>query len=283
MADDTFVPKTPEQIDLMRRAGLIVADALAAVREAVKPGVSTAELDRIANDVITSAGARPSFLGYHGFPATLCTSVNHEVVHGIPSPQAILRSGDLISIDCGATLDGWHGDSAITVAVGEVMPQVARLAKVCEDAMWAGIAAARVGGRLTDISHAIEQAIRGIPKGRRRPEPGRSRYGLVRDYGGHGIGSDMHEDPFVPNHGKPGRGMPLVAGTVLAIEPMISLGSQATRELSDGWTVVTKDSSVAAHTEHTFALMDDGPWVLTAHDGGRERLGDLVSARAKVS
>ena len=281
MSSESCVPKTPEQIELMRRAGLIVADALAAVREAVKPGVSTAELDRIANDVITGAGAKPSFLGYHGFPATLCTSVNHEVVHGIPSPQVLLRSGDLISIDCGATLDGWHGDSAITVAVGEVMPQVAKLAKVCEDAMWAGIAAARVGGRLTDISHAIELAIRGIPKGRRRPESGRSRYGLVRDYGGHGIGSQMHEDPFVPNHGKPGRGMPLVAGTVLAIEPMISLGSQATRELSDGWTVVTKDSSVAAHTEHTFALMDDGPWVLTAHDGGRERLGDAVSARAK--
>jgi methionyl aminopeptidase len=266
--------KTPDQIGLMRAAGLVVADALEAMRRAVAPGVSTADLDAIAADVIRSAGAVPSFLGYHGYPATICASVNSQVVHAIPSGTQVLREGDLISLDCGAILDGWHGDAAITVAVGDVRPELRRLAKVAEDSLWAGIAAASRGltsgkGRLTDISRAVETAVK---KG--------GRFGIVDGYGGHGIGTEMHQDPHVLNHGRPGKGPQLVPGLVLAIEPMVTLGSPRTIELSDGWTVVTQDGSVAAHVEHTVAFVADGVWVLTAHDGGRARLGDLVSKAA---
>ncbi|GAB3798336.1 type I methionyl aminopeptidase [Micromonospora zhanjiangensis] len=265
--------KTPEQIDKMRAAGLVVAAALAAMRDAVAPGVSTADLDAIAESVIRNAGGVPSFKGYHGFPASICSSVNEQVVHAIPSPRQVLAEGDLISIDCGAILDGWHGDAAITVAVGETRPELVRMAQVAEDAMWAGIAAAARGaasgrGRLTDISYAVEQAVRKA-----------GRYGIVDGYGGHGIGTEMHQDPHVLNHGRPGRGPKLVPGLALAIEPMITLGSPRTAELSDGWTVVTRDGSMAAHVEHSMALLDDGVWVLTAPDGGRARLGKLVTAR----
>jgi len=268
--------KTPEQIEKMRAAGLVVATALARMRAAVAPGVSTADLDAIAESVIREAGAVPSFKGYHGYPATICSSVNEQVVHAIPSPQQVLREGDLISIDCGAVLDGWHGDAAITVGVGEVRPELLRMAEVAEDAMWAGIAAAARGvlsgrGRLTDISHAVERAVRAA-----------GRYGIVEGYGGHGIGTEMHQDPHVLNHGRPGRGPRLVAGMALAIEPMITMGSPRTVELADGWTVVTRDGSAAAHVEHSIALLDDGVWVLTAPDGGRARLGDLVTAREPV-
>ncbi|WP_426508100.1 type I methionyl aminopeptidase [Dactylosporangium sp. McL0621] len=268
--------KTPEEIGLMRRAGLVVADALERMRAAVAPGVSTAELDRIAEETIRSAGAVPSFKGYHGYPASICSSVNDQVVHAIPSPRQVLHEGDLISIDCGADLDGWHGDAAITVGVGEVHPDLLRLVRVAEDAMWAGIAAAARGarsgkGRLTDISFAIQSAIRKA-----------SRFGIVEGYGGHGIGSAMHQDPFVQNSGRPGKGPMLRPGIALAIEPMITKGKPKVAELDDGWTVVTVDGSVAAHVEHTMALCDDGVWVLTAHDGGRSRLGDLVTAREPV-
>jgi len=282
--------KTPEQIGKMRAAGLLVARTLAALREAVAPGVSTADLDALAEKMIRSAGAQPSFLGYHGYPASICASVNSQVVHAIPSRDQVLRQGDLISLDCGAVLDGWHGDAAITVAVGEVRPEVGRLARVAEEAMWAGIAAAGRGvasgsakradrslrgpqsrasrpGRLTDISHAIESSIRAA-----------GRYGIVNNYGGHGIGSAMHQDPDIPNKGRPGRGPRLVPGMALAIEPMVTLGRPKTAELADGWTVVTVDGSVAAHVEHTVAICDDGIWVLTEFDGGRARLGDLVTA-----
>ncbi|GAA4688067.1 type I methionyl aminopeptidase [Phytohabitans rumicis] len=266
--------KTPAQIEKMRAAGLVVASALAKMGEAVAPGVSTADLDALAESVIRGAGAVPSFKGYHGFPASICSSVNEQIVHAIPSPQQILRDGDLISIDCGAVLDGWHGDAAITVPVGEVRPELLHMAEVAEDAMWAGIAAAARGaasgrGRLTDISYAVESAVR---------RSGR-RYGIVDGYGGHGIGTEMHQDPHVLNHGRPGRGPRLVPGLALAIEPMITIGSPKTEELDDGWTVVTRDGSVAAHVEHSMALLDDGVWVLTAPDGGRERLGELVTAR----
>jgi methionyl aminopeptidase len=269
--------KTPEQIDKMRAAGLVVAAALAAMRAAVSPGVSTADLDAIAESIIRDAGGVPSFKGYHGFPASICSSVNEQVVHAIPSARQVLTEGDLISIDCGAVLDGWHGDAAITAGVGEVRPELTRMAEVAEDAMWAGIAAAARGaasgrGRLTDISYAVESAVR---KG--------GRYGIVDGYGGHGIGTEMHQDPHVLNHGRPGRGPRLVPGLALAIEPMITLGSPRTAELSDGWTVVTRDGSVAAHVEHSMALLDDGVWVLTAPDGGRARLGDLVTARQPAS
>jgi methionyl aminopeptidase len=265
--------KTPEQIEKMRGAGLVVAAALARMREAVAPGVSTADLDAIAEGVIRDAGAVPSFKGYHGFPGSICSSVNEQVVHAIPSVDAVLREGDLVSLDCGAVLDGWHGDAAITVGVGETDPALLKMAAVAEDSMWAGIAAAARGaasgkGRLTDISYAVEQTVR---KG--------GRYGIVDGYGGHGIGTEMHQDPHVLNHGRPGKGIKLVTGLALAIEPMITMGSPRTVELSDGWTVITRDRSMAAHVEHSMALLDDGVWVLTAVDGGRERLGDLVTAR----
>ncbi|MFV2099867.1 type I methionyl aminopeptidase [Micromonospora sp. LOL_024] len=265
--------KTPEQIEKMRAAGLVVAEALRRMREAIAPGVSTADLDAIAEATIRAADAEPSFKGYHGFPASICSSVNEQIVHAIPSPEQVLADGDVISIDCGAVLDGWHGDAAITVGVGEVDPALLRMAEVAEDAMWAGIAAAARGaangkGRLTDISHAVETSVRKA-----------GRYGIVDGYGGHGIGTEMHQDPHVLNHGRPGKGPRLVPGMALAIEPMITLGSPRTAELADGWTVVTRDGSRAVHVEHSMALLPDGVWVLTADDGGRGRLGDLVTAR----
>ncbi|MGI8646793.1 MAG: type I methionyl aminopeptidase [Mycobacteriales bacterium] len=265
--------KTSQQIGLMREAGLVVAGALAVVRGLVAPGVSTAELNDAAYSCITDAGAKPSFLGYRDFPATLCTSVNEEIVHGIPSARRVLRDGDMVSIDCGAIVDGWHGDSAITVPVGEVRPQLARLIEVCTDAMWAGIAAAKVGGHLSDISAAVERAV----KHAANKQGNSDRYGIVRGYGGHGIGTRLHEDPYLSNYGKAGRGPLLATGTVLAIEPMITLGSASTRELADGWTVVSKDGSAAAHTEHTFALTEDGVFVLTQPDGGSAQLGEAAS------
>jgi methionyl aminopeptidase len=269
----TIEIKTPEQIERMRAAGLVVADALAACTAAVAPGTSTAELDRIAAEVIRAAGATPSFLGYHGYPATICASVNSQVVHAIPSRRQVLQAGDLISIDCGAVLGGWHGDAAVTVGVGPVPPELTRLTEVAQDALWAGITALARGaasgtGRLTDVSAAIEATIRLA-----------GRYGIVDGYGGHGIGTAMHQDPHVLNFGRPGRGPRLVPGLALAIEPMVTLGSARTMELADGWTVVTVDGSVAAHVEHTVAVLDDGVWVTTAPDGGRARLGDLVTAR----
>lgn len=294
--------KTPDQIALMRRAGLVVARALAVIRAAVAPGVTTADLDALAEGVIRDAGGVPSFKGYHGYPATICSSVNQQIVHAIPSAKQVLRDGDLISIDCGAILDGWHGDAAISVLVGEGGPdrdRPRRLIEAAEEALWAGIVAAARGvrsgrGRLSDISAAIEASIRSQPGagtgwGRASPAhtaadravPGRRpRYGIVRGYGGHGIGSQMHQEPFVLNYGKPGRGPGLVPGVCLAIEPMLTLGSPRSAELSDGWTVVTADGSVAAHVEHSIALFDDGAWVLTAEDGGAARLGDLLASAA---
>jgi methionyl aminopeptidase len=265
--------KTSAQIDLMRQAGLVVAQALAAVREAVEPGVTTAALDEIAETRIRAAGAIPSFKGYNGFPASICSSVNEQVVHAIPSPDQVLRSGDLISVDLGAELAGWHGDAAITVPVGTVGPAKQRLIRAAEDALWAGIIAvargARSGrGRLTDISHAVESSVKRA-----------GRYGIVEGYGGHGIGSQMHQDPFVLNVGRPGRGPSLVAGMALAIEPMITMGRSRVVECDDGWTVVTADHSVAAHVEHSVAICEDGIWVLTAADGGRGRLGNLITER----
>jgi methionyl aminopeptidase len=253
--------KTSDQLALMRAAGLVVARALAAMRAAVAPGVSTADLDAVARDVLRDAGATSSFLGYHGYPAVICASVNDRVVHGIPSPTEKLAAGDLISLDFGAIVDGWHGDSAISVPVGEVVPEVLALSQTCEAAMWDGLATARSGARLSDISHAIEASIRRA-----------GRYGIVAGYGGHGIGSEMHMAPHILNYGRPGKGPRLTSGMALAIEPMVTLGSRDTRELSDGWTVVTADGSLAAHWEHTVAILENGPWVLTAEDGGRAEL-----------
>jgi methionine aminopeptidase type I len=250
--------KTPHELELMRAAGLVVASAIAAVRSAVRPGVTTGELDAIAEDTIRTAGAIPSFLGYHGFTGSICASINDEIVHGIPNPTRALAEGDNISIDCGAILNGWHGDSAVTVTVGPPSAEDAALMAVTERSMWAGLAAAVAGNRLTDISHAVEQAITA------EAHP----YGIVDHYGGHGIGTEMHQDPHVLNYGRPGRGPRLVPGLALAIEPMVTVGDPATEELEDGWTVVTKDRSRAAHFEHTVAVTPEGPWVLTAEDGG---------------
>jgi methionyl aminopeptidase len=263
--------KTAHDIELMRASGLVTAGALKAVRAAVAPGVTTGELDAVAEDHIRSQGAIPNFLGYHGFTGTICASINSEIVHGIPNRERKLAAGDNISIDCGAILDGWHSDSAITVTVGEPSPEDAALLEVTERSMWAGLARAIAGGRLTDISAAVEQTITA------EAHP----YGIVDHYGGHGIGTEMHQDPHVLNYGRPGRGPKLVPGLALAIEPMVTVGDPATVELEDGWTVVTKDGSRAAHFEHTVAITPDGPWVLTAEDGGLAGLAPFgVTPRA---
>ena len=255
--------KSRSELVHMRKAGLVVARTLDTLRAAVRPGVSTKDLDDIAERFIRGEGAIPSFQGYQGFPATICTSVNEEVVHGIPNKRKILHAGDIISIDCGAIVDGWHGDSAITVPVGTVDAGLLAFMAACEESMWHGLAAARLGGRLTDISHAVESAVR--PHG----------YGIVDHYGGHGIGTEMHQPPHILNSGRPGRGQKLISGIALAIEPMITLGGPETRVLADEWTVVSVDGSWAAHFEHTVAVTEQGPWVLTAHDGGAAKLAEL--------
>ena len=255
--------KDRDQVRLMRRAGLVVGETLELLRSSVRVGITTGELDAIAEDAIRSRGAVPSFQGYHGFPASICASVNDEVVHGIPGERR-LEDGDVISIDCGAIVEGWHGDAATTVPVGTVPDEVSALSEVTRQAMWRGIAAARLGGRVTDISHAVETHVRAA-----------GRYGILEDYVGHGIGSAMHQPPNVPNYGRPGRGPRLVEGLALAVEPMVTLGGKETDVLDDDWTVVTSDGSWAAHHEHTFTLTSSGAWVLTALDGGEAELTAL--------
>ena len=268
---DRIQYKDVDQIRLMRRAGLVVADALEAVRTELRPGVSTAELDAVAEDVIRGAGATPSFVGYHGFPATLCISVNDEVVHGIPGSR-ILEAADLVSVDCGAIVAGWHGDSAITAVVGGGEPDPADLdlSATTEAAMWHGIAAMAVGERLNAVGAAIEDFVD-------------QRYGLVEDYGGHGIGTAMHQDPHVLNYRTRDRGPRLKAGICLAIEPMLTAGAPTTKVLDDEWTVVTLDGRRAAHWEHSVALHDGGLWVLTARDGGEAALAGLGAAFAPLA
>mgnify|MGYP001029215159 CR=1 FL=1 len=261
---------TRGELQAMRAAGRVLATALAAAREVVRPGASTAEIDAVVASVIADAGARSNFLHYGGapdgsgaFPATICASVNDEVVHGIPSPTRVLAEGDLLSIDAGCILDGWHADSAISLHVGQApsMEEVDLIAAT-ENAMWAGIAAAKAGGRLGDVSWSIETSAKGSGR-----DDGRH-YSLVAGYGGHGIGTAMHMAPFVPNTGKRGKGERLVPGMALAIEPMLSLGRPASVEMDDGWTVKTRDGARAAHTEHSIAICSDGVCVLTAADGG---------------
>ncbi|MFD7643167.1 type I methionyl aminopeptidase [Kitasatospora sp. NPDC059795] len=264
--------KTPEQIAKMRAAGLVVAEALKACREAVAPGVTTGELNEIADQVITKHGATSNFRADHGglwFPGVICASVNEEVVHGIPGDK-VLKAGDLISIDCGAILDGWHGDAAITVAVGGTADENVMLSKVTEGSMWAGIAQMKKGNRLVDVSRAIEGFIR------RQPLPPKGKWGITEGYGGHGIGTAMHMEPHVLNYvaGR-GKGPKLVPGTVLAIEPMVSLGTPHTAILDDDWTVVTTDGTWASHWEHSVAVTEQGPLVLTAFDGGKAELAKL--------
>jgi methionyl aminopeptidase len=252
-----IIRKSRDELDRMRVAGRIVADTISAVLEAVRPGATTADLDAVAEQIIRERGATPSFLGYRGtYPATICASIDDEIVHGIPSPERVLEEGNLLSLDFGAIWEGFHADSAVSVFVGGASPNedAARLVKVTEEALHAGIAAVRAGGRLSDIGHAIESVAE--PAG----------LGIVREYGGHGIGRSLHEDPFIQNFGRPGRGPDLRAGLVLAIEPMLMLGGEQTRVLADDWTVVTVDGSLAAHFEHTVAVTDDGVEVLTARD-----------------
>jgi methionyl aminopeptidase len=264
--------KTPAQIARMYEAGQVVARTLAALADAVRPGVTTAELDSIAEREIRSAGAVPSFLGYFGYPASICASANEQVVHGIPSAGQRLRAGDIISIDCGAILDGWHGDAAISVAVGEIDPADQALLDACEASMWAGIAQAVPGRRLSDISNAVERSVRGSGD-----------YGLIREYTGHGIGTEMHMDPAVRNYGPPGQGPRLLAGMALAIEPMITRGGREVAELEDGWTVVSVDGSRAAHFEHTVAITAGGPWVLTALEGAKSAAAERAGVRLSGS
>jgi methionyl aminopeptidase len=249
--------KSAAELEAMRAAGALVARTLAAVVELARPGVSTRDLDALAEQIIRADGAVPSFLGYHGYPASICASVNEQIVHGIPSVEQVLADGDLVSVDCGAILDGWHGDAAVTIAVGSVSAADLALSAACEEALHAGIAAVQPGGRLSDISHAVQTACEAA--GRRDGVT----YGIVAEYGGHGIGTSMHMDPFLPNHGDPGQGPRLRPGMALAVEPMLTAGDPETLELADGWTVVTADGGRAVHWEHTVAITEDGPRVLT--------------------
>ena len=260
--------KTPDQILRMRRAGLVVGQTLQLMAQTVRPGITTKQLDELAEEHIRGCRAIPSFLGYHGFTGSLCTSVDDEVVHGIPGPR-VLAEGDLISIDCGAIVDGWHGDAAISVIVGgreAGRPEDLALIDATEDSMWAGIAALAGGESLYAVGAGVEDSI--VESGRR---DGRE-YGIVEDYVGHGIGTEMHMDPQVPNYRVRDKGPVVRSGVTVAIEPMVTLGSAETRVLEDDWTVVTTDGSRAAHWENTVAVTDDGLWVLTALDGGKERL-----------
>ena len=242
--------KSPSQLAAMQRAGRIVAETLELMRETVRPGVTTLELDQLAEAHIRKSGAIPGFKGYHGFPGTLCTSINEQVVHGIPSLRK-LQSGDIISIDCGAVIDGYYGDAAITLPVGEVDPEVERLLRVTEESLMLGIEQAIVGNRLYDISFAVQSHVE------------RNGFSVVRDYVGHGIGKAMHEEPQIPNFGKPGRGPRLEVGMVLAIEPMVNKGTYEVKTLEDRWTEVTKDSEPSSHFEHTVAITENGPEIYT--------------------
>ena len=246
--------KRAEELDKMRRAGRVVAETLQILRAAVRPGVTTAELDEIAEREIRARGGTPSFKGYRGFPATICTSVNSEIVHGIPGKRT-LKDGDLLKLDAGAIVEGYHGDSAISVPVGEVPQETLKLIETTERSLQSGIAEARAGNRIGDIGAAVQTTAEGAG------------FSVVREYVGHGIGRALHEDPPVPNYGSHGKGLPLEPGLVIAIEPMVNIGTYETRLLPDGWTVVTADGALSAHFEHTIAITEDGPEVLTSLNG----------------
>ena len=248
-----IILKSPDEVAKMRVAGGIVAETIDTVLAAVEPGVSTADLDGVAEAFIRERKATPSFKGYRGFPASICASLNQEVVHGIPSPKRILKEGDVLSLDFGAIWDGYHADSAVTVFVGEPpSAEAEKLVRVTEEALEAGISQIRPGGRLSDISHAVQQVVEGAG------------FSVVREYVGHGVGRSLHEDPQIPNYGLPGRGPELRPGLVVAVEPMVTMGDWKTRVLADDWTVVTADGSLAAHFEHTISVTEDGREVLTA-------------------
>ncbi len=246
-----IVCRSRAEIERLRLANQLVADVLAQLEAAVAPGVTTGELDQLAERLVRDGGAEPAFKGYRGYPATLCASVNDEVVHGIPSASRVLKDGDIVSLDMGVKLGGYYGDSAVTVAVGRVPERTDALLRVTREALDRAIAAVRVGGRLSDIGHAVQQWVE------------RHGFAIVREFVGHGIGEKLHEEPQIPNYGPAGRGPKLVEGMVLAIEPMVAQGRPETRVLADGWTAVTRDGSLAAHFEHTVAVTAAGPLVLS--------------------
>ena len=246
-----IVLKTNRELSLMREACRISAGALRVAGEAVQPGVTTEEIDRIAYEYIIKQGAKPNFLNYNGFPATACISINDEVIHGIPSKKRVIKEGDIVSIDLGAVLDGYNGDNAATFVAGKISPEAERLINTTRESLYKGIEAAVAGGRIGDISSAVQTYCE---------ERG---FSVVRDFVGHGIGAKLHEDPSVPNYGTPGRGVRLLPGMTLAIEPMINMGGYEVRQLSDGWTIKTKDGGLSAHFEHTVAITADGPKILT--------------------
>lgn len=254
MFSRTPAVRTPDQIAVMRRAGRVVAEMHERIRAAIEPGVTTGALDRIGREVLARRGATSNFLGYHGYPAVICASPNSMVVHGIPSDHVVLREGDIISIDCGAIVEGWHGDAAFTAPVGDVAPEVLRLIAVCDASLEAAIAVMVEGKRIGDIGHAVESVV--LAGG----------YAVVEGYTGHAIGEAMHESPNVPNQGDPGTGQRLRIGNVLAIEPMVVMGEADTDVLDDDWSVVTADGSWAAHAEHTIAITAEGPEILTLPD-----------------
>ncbi|MGE5816083.1 MAG: type I methionyl aminopeptidase [Acidobacteriota bacterium] len=252
-----IVCRSASELQRMRTANMLVAEILAELASEARPGVTTADLDRLAEKRVLEAGAVPAFKGYRGYPATLCASVNEEVVHGIPSDLRRLNEGDIISLDMGVLIDGFYGDSAVTVGVGTISEDATTLLTVTEEALYRGIDAARVGGRLSDIGHAIQEWVE---------EHG---FSVVREFVGHGIGTKLHEEPQIPNYGQPGRGPRLAEGMVLAIEPMVNLGRAAVKVLPDGWTAITRDGSLSAHFEHTVAVTGDGPMILTTRRDGR--------------
>ena len=245
-----IIIKNDNEVSLMRKAGKIVGETLLLLENEIKPGITTAELDKIAEEFITKHGAKPSFKGLYGFPSSLCISVNEQVIHGIPG-EYMLKDGDIVSIDCGACIDGFHGDAARTFSVGNVSQEAQKLIEVTKNCFFEGIKFAHIGNRLTDISHAIQTYVE------------HSGFSVVRDFVGHGIGANVHEDPNVPNFGKAGIGPDLVKGMVLAIEPMVNIGNHKVKTLRNGWTVVTRDSSLSAHYENTVAILSDGPEILT--------------------
>jgi len=249
-----IVCRSQAELEKMRGAGRLVGEVLTELSAMVAPGVTTADLDEAAEKRIRLAGATPAFKGYHGYPATICASINEEVIHGIPSGRRVLNEGDVISIDVGASLDGYYGDSAVTLAVGQVSEEAATLLRVTEESLYKAIERVKVGGRVSDIGHAVQKHVEAFG------------FSVVREFVGHGIGQRMHEEPQVPNYGEPGRGPRLAEGMVLAIEPMVNAGKPAVKVLADGWTAVTRDSSLSAHFEHTVAVTADGPWILTARE-----------------
>jgi methionyl aminopeptidase len=249
-----IICRSTAELEKMRAAGRLVGQVLTALAAKVAPGVTTADLDAIAEGLIVDAGAIPAFKGYHGYPATICASVNDEVIHGIPSGQRVLEAGDVVSVDVGASLDGYYGDSAVTLPVGPVSEDAATLLRVTEESLYRAIDAVKPGGRISDIGHAVQRHVEAYG------------FSVVREFVGHGIGQQMHEEPQVPNYGEPGRGPRLTEGMVLAIEPMVNAGKPAVKVLSDGWTAVTRDHSLSAHFEHTVAVTADGPWILTARE-----------------